>query len=120
MDAMATPKGLPFGEAYIPTLVSMDGDITSIIEMTELKALALCRKSGKAFPFLDIDLEEWLKERTGVKRAEELRPLFAQESFEARAKNRSLETVKKIAMRDRNRLLAPRPSFDEGNHSRAK
>lgn len=44
--------------------------------MAELKALALCRKSGKAFSFLDVNLEEWLKERTGVKRARELRPLY--------------------------------------------
>ncbi|PWE38762.1 hypothetical protein C9I50_21230 [Pseudomonas prosekii] len=114
MDDMATPKGLPLAAAYIPTLVSMDGDVTDIIQMTELRALALCRKTGRAFPFLDVQLEDWLIERIGMKRAQELRPLFEQGGFEARAKNRSLERVKEIALRDRNRLL---PAQSPASHA---
>jgi hypothetical protein len=120
MDAMATPKGLPFGDAYVPILISMDGDITSIIEMTELKALAICRKSGKVFPFLDVNLEEWLQDHVGLRRFEELKLLFDQESFEARAINRSVENIKEIAIRDRHRLLPPKPSSGGSDRSRAK
>lgn len=104
MDAMVTPKGLPRGEVYLPVLISTDKDVRDLIKLTELKAIAVCRISGRTFPFIDLDLFDWLKTRLGAKRVESLAPLFGQEGFEARAKGRSLRAVKETLAADQVRL----------------
>ncbi|KRP61035.1 hypothetical protein TU82_24470 [Pseudomonas orientalis] len=104
MDAMVTPKGLPRGEVYLPVLISTDKDVRDLIKLTELKAIAVCRTSGRTFPFIDLDLFEWLNTRLGAKRVESLAPLFGQEKFESRAKGRSLKAVKETLAADQVRL----------------
>jgi hypothetical protein len=104
MDAMVTPRGLPRGEVYLPVLISTDKDVRDLIKLTELKAIAVCRISGRTFPFIDLDLFKWLNTRLGAKRLENLAPLFGQEGFETRAKGRNLRAVKEILAADKVRL----------------
>lgn len=104
MDAMVTPKGLPRGEVYLPVLISTDKDVRDLIKLTELKAIAVCRTSGRTFPFINLDLFEWLNTRLGTKRMETLAPLFGQEGFEARAKGRSVRAVQDTLATDQIRL----------------
>jgi hypothetical protein len=106
MDAMVTPKGLPRGEIYLPVLISTDKDVRDLFKMTELKAIAVCRTSGRAFPFVDIDLFEWLNTRLGEKRVKALVSLFGHEGFRARAKGRSFKTVHDLLATDQKRILA--------------
>lgn len=104
MDAMVTPKGLPRGEVYLPMLISTDRDVRDLIKLTELKAIAVCRISGRTFPFIKLDFFEWLNTHLGAKRLETLTPLFGQEGFEARAKGRNVRAVQETLAIDQIRL----------------
>lgn len=106
MDEMVAAKGLPVGQAYIPYLASMDEDLSSIIQSTALKSIAFCRSTGRAFPFVDIALEPWLRERLGEERMIALHSLFSPHAFQQRAEGRGWDRVKEIVRLDRQRLLA--------------
>ena len=106
LDAMANTNTLPEADFYLGNLVTFDTDVADILKLTELRAMAMHRKSSLTFPFFNEEFVGWLVTRLGEKRMNSLVGIFQADSFELRAKLRSHEKVKNILMEDRARLLS--------------
>ena len=103
---MANTNTLPEADFYLGNLVTFDTDVADILKLTELRAMAMHRKSSLTFPFFNEEFVGWLVTRLGEKRMNSLVGIFQADSFELRAKLRSHEKVKNILMEDRARLLS--------------
>lgn len=108
LDAMANTNTLPEADFYLGNLVTFDTDVADILKLTELRAMAMHRKSAFTFPFFNEEFVNWLATRVGEKRMNSLAGIFQKASFESRAKLRSHEKVKIVLEKDRTRLLAMR------------
>lgn len=106
LDAMANTNTLPEADFYLGNLVTFDTDVADILKLTELRAMAMHRKSSLTFPFFNEEFVDWLATRVGEKRMNSLAGIFQKNSFESRAKLRSHEKVKRVLEKDRTRLLA--------------
>lgn len=106
LDAMANTNTLPEADFYLGNLVTFDTDVADILKLTELRAMAMHRKSAFTFPFFNEEFVDWLATRVGEKRMNALAGIFQKDSFESRAKLRSHDKVKKVLEKDRARLLA--------------
>lgn len=105
MDFMANPTLLPDVDVYIANLLTFDKDVADILKLTELRALAIHRKSAKTFPFHNEELKDWMTVRVGEKRMASLNSIFNENAFEHRALKRSHDTIKNILVKDRARLI---------------
>ena len=110
LDAMANTNTLPEADFYLGNLVTFDTDVADILKLTELRAMAMHRKSSLTFPFFNEEFVDWLATRLGEKRMNSIADIFQSDSFELRAKLRSHEKVKSILMEDRARLLSLKKS----------
>ncbi|ECC1694592.1 hypothetical protein DPB93_18880 [Salmonella enterica subsp. salamae] len=89
---------------YIANLITFDRDIIDIIQLTELRAIALRRSSSDAFPIYNRQLDTWLSEKLGEKRLSGLEDIFRKDGFDTRSRARSRSTVKTILQEDRQKL----------------
>lgn len=89
---------------YIANLITFDRDIIDIIQLTELRAIALRRSSSDAFPIYNRQLDTWLSEKLGEKRLRGLENIFRKDGFDTRSRARSRSTVKTILQEDRQKL----------------
>lgn len=89
---------------YIANLITFDRDIIDIIQLTELRAIALRRSSSDAFPIYNRQLDTWLSEKLGEKRLSGLENIFRKDGFDTRSRARSRSTVKTILQEDRQKL----------------
>jgi len=110
LDAMANTNTLPGADFYLGNLITFDTDVADILKLTELRALAMHRKSSLTLPFFNEEFVGWLLARLGEKRMNSISSIFQADSFELRAKQRSHEKVKSIILEDRARLLSLRKS----------
>ena len=101
LDAMANTNTLPEADFYLGNLVTFDTDVADILKLTELRAMAMHRKSAFTFPFFNEEFVDWLATRVGEKRMNALAGIFQKDSFESRAKLRSHDKVKKVLEKDR-------------------
>ena len=102
---MANTNTLPEADFYLGNLVTFDTDVADILKLSELRAMAMHRKSSLTFPFFNEEFVDWLATRVGEKRMISLAGIFQKNSFELRAKLRSHEKVKRVLEKDRTRLL---------------
>ncbi|WKW32526.1 hypothetical protein KIH13_00490 [Pseudomonas viridiflava] len=103
---MANTQTLPEADFYLGNLITFDTDVADIFKMTELRAMAMHRKSTYTFPFFNEELIDWIAARVGEKRMDSLAGIFQTDGFESRAKLRSHARVKNILMEDRARFLS--------------
>ncbi|EJN2900309.1 hypothetical protein P6141_001805 [Salmonella enterica] len=89
---------------YIANLITFDRDIIDIIQLTELRAIALRRSSSDAFPIYNQQLDIWLSEKLGEKRLSGLENIFRKDGFDTRSRARSRSIVKTILQEDRQKL----------------
>lgn len=86
---------------YIANLITFDRDIIDIIQLTELRAIALRRSSSDAFPIYNQQLDAWLSEKLGEKRLNGLENIFRKDGFDTRSRARNWSNVKTILQEDR-------------------
>ncbi|MNO48614.1 hypothetical protein D3C76_389530 [compost metagenome] len=110
LDAMANTNTLPEADFYLGNLITFDTDVADILRLTELRAMAMHRKSSLTFPFFNEEFVDWLLARLGERRMNSISNIFQAEAFELRAKQRSHEKVKDIILEDRARLLSLKKS----------
>ena len=89
---------------YIANLITFDRDIIDIIQLTELRAIALRRSSSDAFPIYNRQLDTWLSDKLGEKRLSGLENIFRKDGFDTRSRARSWSNVKTILQEDRQKL----------------
>ena len=89
---------------YIANLITFDRDIIDIIQLTELRAIALHRSSSDAFPIYNRQLDTWLSEKLGEKRLSGLENIFRKDGFDTRSRVRNWSNVKTILQEDRKEL----------------
>lgn len=89
---------------YIANLITFDRDIIDIIQLTELRAIALHRSSSTTFPIYNQQLDTWLSERLGEKRFCGLENIFMKDGFNTRSRARNRSKVKTILQEDRQKL----------------
>ncbi|RMR80895.1 hypothetical protein ALP78_02267 [Pseudomonas coronafaciens pv. striafaciens] len=106
LDAMANTQTLPEADFYLGNLITFDTDVADIFKLTELRAMAMHRKSTYTFPFFNEEFIDWIAARVGEKRMDSLAGLFQTDGFESRAKLRSHARVKNILVEDRARFLS--------------
>lgn len=106
LDAMANTNTLPEADFYIGNLITFDTDVADILNLTELRAMAMHRESPLTFPFFNEEFVDWLVTRIGEKRMSSLANVFQFDGFKLREKQRSHEKVKSILAQDRARLLS--------------
>lgn len=104
MLAGADPvDGLDF---YLPHIITFDADVADILQLTELRAVALHRQSRAIYPYFDIDPAAWLSGQVGEKRSAALEPLFGEPAYGERQGRRDGADVRRILASDRARLQA--------------
>lgn len=89
---------------YVANLITFDRDIIDIIQLTELRAIALHRSSSDAFPIYNQQLDTWLSEKLGQKGLSGLENKFRKDGFNIRSRTRSRSKVKTILQEDRQKL----------------
>ncbi|MFQ0829078.1 hypothetical protein AAH211_11230 [Serratia fonticola] len=90
---------------YIGNLITFDRDVADIINLSELRAIALHRSSTLAFPIYNQPLPDWLESKVGEKGMLRLSKLFTKAQFEKRARQRNRYKIKSILKEDRKRIL---------------
>ncbi|MBX8571562.1 hypothetical protein K5D36_17955 [Pseudomonas cichorii] len=103
---MANTHTLPEADFYLGNLVTFDTDVADILKLTELRAMAMHRKSTLTFPFFNEEFVDWLATRVGEKRMNSLAAFFQANGFESRAELRSYDRVKHVLAEDRARFLS--------------
>ncbi|HGR4956594.1 hypothetical protein RBG07_12045 [Klebsiella aerogenes] len=91
---------------YIANLITFDRDIIDILQLTELRAVALHRYSSIAFPIYNKQLVTWLSEKLGEKRFTNLKDIFKKNGFYSRTRARSRSNVKAILEEDKKKLAS--------------
>ncbi|MBT0383906.1 hypothetical protein [Morganella morganii] len=89
---------------YIPSFITFDRDIADIIQLTELRAIALHRTSGAVYPLCNTPLMSWLSERLGQKRFISAEHIFREKGFSTRAEGRRRVNVKSLLEEDKAKL----------------
>lgn len=91
---------------YLANLITFDRDIIDILQLTELRAIALCRSSSEAFPIYNQQLDIWLSDKLGEKRMRNLENIFMKDGFYTRSRTRSRSNIKTILKEDRQKLAS--------------
>lgn len=102
---MANTNTLPEADFYLGNLVTFDTDVADILKLTELRAMAMHRKSSLTFPFFNEEFVDWLVTRLGEKRMNSLAGIFKQTAL-SYEQSCGVMKVKNILIEDRFRLLS--------------
>lgn len=106
MDQISnTSAGDQAVDFYVPNLITFDEDLSDIIQLTELRAIAMHRNSSTTFPIFDESMFPWLEVRIGEKKMSSLLDLFSDDAFNSRAKKRDRSHIRSVLQEDRSKLL---------------
>ncbi|MBP4047765.1 hypothetical protein [Chromobacterium violaceum] len=106
MDQISnTSAGNQSVEFYIPNLITFDDDLSDILQLAELRAIAIHRTSSATFPIFDESMSPWLEMRVGEKKMSSLIDLFSDAAFNSRTKKRDRSHIRSVLQEDRSKLM---------------
>lgn len=92
-------------EFYVPNLITFDEDLSDILKLTQLRAIAMHRASSATFPLFDESMLPWLETRVGEKKMSSLLEIFSNDAFSSRAQKRDRNHIRSVLQEDRSKLM---------------
>ncbi|SMQ23075.1 hypothetical protein SAMN04488483_0739 [Pseudomonas helmanticensis] len=105
IESFSNPQRWQGVDFCLDRLITFDEDLTDIICLTELRAVAIHLGSHRAYPFFNSELTGWLAGLIGDKRMANFSGNLQEDAFNQRADQRSLENVQRILVEDRRHLM---------------
>lgn len=105
IESLSNPKHLSGVDFCLDRLLTFDEDLSDVIRLTELRAVAINLGSHRAFPFFNSELTSWLTDLIGKKRMASFAEYLDEDAFNHRADQRRVDNIQRILAEDRRRLL---------------